>query len=178
MKRTEPFSKNAKRNALLAGLFAVPPVGLLLLAAIGSMVPETEGSKTAAAKPKATPEERVKEALAANKGTKGMSDYEACLYNRTQLEEALGKGKSGMDCNRVKNWRPPAELVRIAKSQNLGFRCKESIKAALKDPNSYRELNRRYVVPGDNKVNVVINYTATNSFGGRVQNTQTCSYSL
>ena len=72
----------------------------------------------------------------------------------------------------------PAKLIAQAKRQNLGFSCKKSIQAALKDPGSYREVNREYLAVSLKEVAVRMTYTATNSFGGRIQNTQVCSYSL
>ena len=152
MTRTAPFSKAAIRNAVLAGLFAVPPVGLVGLAAIGAAVGGTD-TKTVAAKPAAK------------------SDYDKCLEYKKQWPNAY-------DCDGIKNFRSPAELVRLAKNQQLGYKCKAALQASLKDPQSYRELDRRYVVPGQNKVNVVLTYSATNSFGGRVQSTRTCAYTL
>ena len=47
MTRTAPFSKAAIRNAVLAGLFVVPPVGLVGLAAIGAAVGGTDTAPAA-----------------------------------------------------------------------------------------------------------------------------------
>ena len=167
MKRTAPFSKAAKRNAVLAGLFVLPPIGL---AVVASMTPDT---------PKLSSEEKVEQALAANKGTKGLSDYETCLYNKAQTEELLGKGKSKLDCDRVKNWIKPQDRVRMANSQGLVRKCEAQIRPGLKDPGSYRYISHQYVAnDSPTGLEVKVTYSATNSFGGRIQNTQTCGYTF
>ena len=130
MTRTAPFSAKAIRNACLASVFAVAPIGLAGLYVIGSVV-DPQGMKVAQEEVKARNAEMT-----------------------------------------------PAKLVRAAKRQNLGYKCKSAIQAQLKDPNSYRELNREYLVPSLKEVSVRLTYTATNSFGGRIQNTQSCNYTL
>ena len=70
------------------------------------------------------------------------------------------------------------ERVRIAQRSNLVRKCETSIKPALKDPGSYRYIDHTFVAQGQRDIDVVVRYSATNSYGGRIQNTQTCSYSL
>ena len=158
MTRTTPFSAKAIRNACIAAAFAVPPVGFIGLAAIGNAVGPAEETKTAqAAKP--------------------LSNVENCLKSKQQMIELTGDG-SAFDCEAAASNATPLQLIKQAKAQKLGFQCKQSIKAALKDPGSYREVNREYLAVSLKEVAVRMTYTATNGFGGRIQNTQVCSYSL
>ena len=163
MKRTAPFSKAAIRNACIAAAFALPPVGFVGLAAIGNAVGPAEETKTAqAAKP------------AANKGTQGMSDYEACLYNHKQLAD-IGV-ESGYDCEGVKNYTTPAQRIAAAGGQSKLVRsCERYFRSSLKDPGSYRYQGSNVTATADN-LKVEVRYTATNSFGGRIQDVQTCTF--
>ncbi|WP_115081050.1 hypothetical protein [Synechococcus sp. N32] len=45
--------------------------------------------------------------------------------------------------------------------------CRRALKAAMKDPDSFRVLNSDYA-------NLLIEYSATNSFGGRIRNVMDC----
>ena len=49
-------------------------------------------------------------------------------------------------------------------------KCEDVIKAFLKDPNSYKRINSRYM----QEATGIIEYTATNSFGGRVRESFKC----
>ena len=49
-------------------------------------------------------------------------------------------------------------------------KCEYVIKAFLKDPNSYKRINTRYM----QEATGIIEYTATNSFGGRVRESYKC----
>ena len=49
-------------------------------------------------------------------------------------------------------------------------KCEDVIKAFLKDPNSYKRINSRYM----QEETGIIEYTATNSFGGRVRESYKC----
>ena len=49
-------------------------------------------------------------------------------------------------------------------------KCEDVIKAFLKDPNSYKRINSRYM----QEETGIIEYTATNSFGGRVRESFKC----
>ena len=61
---------------------------------------------------------------------------------------------------------------------NLAFSCgSKNIKPLLKDPNSFREIDHSYTSNATH-IDVTVNYTATNSFGGRIRGTKTCSYTL
>ena len=60
----------------------------------------------------------------------------------------------------------------------LALDCeKHHIRPFLHDPNSFRELNHSYSTNATH-IDVQVNYTATNSFGGRVQGNKVCSYTL
>ena len=60
----------------------------------------------------------------------------------------------------------------------LALDCeKKFIRPDLKDPNSFRELNHSYI-EHPSTIDVTVNYTATNGFGGRVRGTKTCTYTL
>ena len=68
--------------------------------------------------------------------------------------------------------------VNTASVGNLAYDCeKNHIRPFLKDPNSFRELNHTYKETVD-RIYVQVNYTATNGFGGRVQESKTCNYTL
>ena len=53
----------------------------------------------------------------------------------------------------------------------------KAIKPILKDPNSFREIRHGYNKDAVN-IDVTVEYTATNGFGGRVRNNHTCTYTL
>ena len=60
----------------------------------------------------------------------------------------------------------------------LALDCEQQvIRPLLKDPNSFRKLDHTYKETTD-LIYVQVNYTATNSFGGRVQNSKVCKFSL
>ena len=62
--------------------------------------------------------------------------------------------------------------------RNLALSCEnKQIKPFLKDPGSFRELGHSYN-HNSKVINVTVDYTATNSFGGRVRNSKTCTYTL
>ena len=111
-------------------------------------------------------------------GTKGMSNYEACLYNKAQLNELqAGFGDKSYDCASVKDYKTPAQRIAAAGGQTQLIRgCEAILKPSLKDPNSYRYLNGRIVAKDKSTLEVNVQYTATNSFGGRVQNVHVCEY--
>ena len=71
-----------------------------------------------------------------------------------------------------KLWQPNRSNVPM-----LAYSCAEKfIKPALRDPNSFRELGHSYSMT-DTHVTITVSYTATNGFGGRVRNTNDCTYS-
>ena len=54
-------------------------------------------------------------------------------------------------------------------------RCENELKWSLKDPDSYKRVSAN-VLDWGNEKSVTINYSATNSFGGRVRNQEICRY--
>ena len=88
---------------------------------------------------------------------------------RLDAAEKVRNEKAKAEANK---WKPVGNNVTM-----LAFACgQKNIKPFLKDPNSFRELKTGMSELTDTHVTVWVNYTATNSFGGRVQNTQTCRY--
>ena len=60
--------------------------------------------------------------------------------------------------------------------RNLAISCaNKNIKPMLKDPNSFREIQHGYNL-SPTTIDVTVDYTATNGFGGRVRNNYTCTY--
>jgi len=58
----------------------------------------------------------------------------------------------------------------------LALHCEvNKIKPVLKDPNSYRRAGHTFT-DSARHITVQVNYTATNSFGGRVSDSKTCRY--
>lgn len=104
-----------------------------------------------------------------------LSNYEVCLKTQQDLIE-FGGDPSKMDCEAVKNYRTPAQRIAAAGGQTQLIRgCEAILKPALNDPNSYRYLSGRIIAPTTESMDIVVNYTATNAFGGRVQGTYTCT---
>ena len=54
-------------------------------------------------------------------------------------------------------------------------RCESELKVTLKDPSSYRKVSGNYL-PWSNESSVTIAYSATNAFGGRIQDQHVCRY--
>ena len=70
----------------------------------------------------------------------------------------------------------PVELVTLIsrdKNRTLSS-CRALIKASLKDPSSYREVRTDYAKASNTQLAVRVTYSATNSFGGRIQYQQAC----
>ena len=65
-----------------------------------------------------------------------------------------------------------------ANHHNLEGNCISFLRAGLKDPNSMRIIDGSYGARGDRKIVVNLTYTATNSFGGRVKEQNSCTYTL
>ena len=65
-----------------------------------------------------------------------------------------------------------------ANHHNLQAKCASHLSGSLKNPNSMKIIGGSYGAQGDRKVVVNLTYTATNSFGGRVQDSNSCIYTL
>ena len=61
---------------------------------------------------------------------------------------------------------------------NLQAKCASHLSDSLKDPNSMRIIDGSYGARGDRKIVVNLTYTATSSFGGRVKEQNSCTYTL
>jgi len=70
-----------------------------------------------------------------------------------------------------KLWQPTPSGISM-----LALSCEQKIKPILKDPGSFRRLDEGMSKLTDTHVTVFVRYTATNSFGGRVQDVRTCTY--
>ena len=59
-----------------------------------------------------------------------------------------------------------------------GVRCIGETRARLRDPSSFRAIHQEKTVLGNgSSIRVVLTYSGTNAFGGRVQNETVCNYS-
>ena len=107
----------------------------------------------------------------------GNADYEAgtgiCNAKNAASDaaEVVAKAEAAAKAKEASKWQPTAYNI-----SNLALACENSIKPVLKDPGSFRRLDEGMSDLTDNKVTVWVNYSATNSFGGRVQNTKSCTY--
>ena len=147
MKRTAPFSKAAIRNGCIAGVVGLAPIGVIAYgnAIVQTCVPGNSDYEAgtglctaknrmnddiAAKQEKVDISARIQERVAkAEAKPAAKSDYDQCLEYKKQWPTAY-------DCDGIKSYRSPAELVRLAKSQQLGYKCKAALKASLKDPQS------------------------------------------
>ena len=135
--------------------------------------------KTALKQVEAKKAAEAKEAVAEKPAqAEKLSDYDNCLKLRAEVNAVqAGLGDKSYDCERVKNWKTPVERVAAAGGRDRLIRsCEASFKSSLKDPNSYRYLGAQVVAKNDKELTVSVNYTATNSMGGRVQGTETCTF--
>jgi len=161
MKRTAPFSKAAIRNACIATVFGVVPVGLFGLAVIGRNIANGNVADC-------------------NNGTwaacEKLLDDRMVGHNVTnpkfKAEVAKRKAQEAAAEREANRWQPTKTNIR-----QLAFACaQQRLKPLLKDPNSLRILNRGMKELTDTHVTVWVDYTATNSFGGPTRDAFTCTY--
>ena len=69
-------------------------------------------------------------------------------------------------------WQPSLRNVLM-----LANACENSTRPQLKDPNSFQRLGEGMTELTETHVTVYVEYTATNSYGGRVRGSNTCTYS-
>ena len=149
---TQANNKSEKGNGCLSGCGTI--IGILfILGLIGSCIDENE-DKSEIDKCNAGIEEVCEKLL------KGSKDVSSQITNPIYRDTFLEK-KRNIDV--VKQKREEA-VLRIVQ-------CKSILKSALKDPSSFRVLNgiSEQVSTG------IIRYSATNSFGGRIQEAFDCN---
>mgnify|MGYP001412185836 CR=1 FL=1 len=112
----------------------------------------------------------------------GNQDYEAgtgicsSKNSRTAMAEANRKKQKRLE--KVKNEEAAKFKVTRTSIAMLALDCEtKQIRPFLKDPKSFRELSHAHKETND-MIYVQVNYTATNGFGGRVQNSKVCKYTL
>ena len=63
--------------------------------------------------------------------------------------------------------------------KKASLRCIGQTRQSLKDPGSFRILDKDVLTTADGKrVRVLLRYSGTNSFGGRVKNHNVCIYNI
>lgn len=73
---------------------------------------------------------------------------------------------------------PNPELEMARKAKLAAYTCGlQRIRPSLKDPDSFRQVDYSYKVT-DTRLKVLVDYTATNGFGGRVRGQKVCIYTL
>ena len=161
MTRTAPFSAKAIRNTCFAAAFAVAPVGLFGLAAIGNNI--TKGN-----------------VADCNNGTwaacEKLMDQKTAHHDVTnpkfKAEVAKREAQEAAAEREANKWQPTKTNI-----QQLAFACaQQKLKPFLKDPNSLRILNRGMGDLTDTHVTVWVDYTATNGFGGPARDVFRCTY--
>ena len=102
----------------------------------------------------------------------GNADYEAGtgICSARNAASAVAQAKRDADDAKFKVNRHNVAMLALDCEKN-------HIRPSLKDPNSFRELSTSHKETVD-QVYVQVNYTATNGFGGRVQGSKVCTYSL
>ena len=74
--------------------------------------------------------------------------------------------------------KPNPELELARKADVAAYSCGiRHIRPSLKDPDSFRQVDYSYEVT-DTRLKVLVDYTATNAFGGRVRGQKVCTYTL
>ena len=105
-------------------------------------------------------------------------DFQACLKLKAQLNELqAGMGDKSTSCERVRDWVNPADRAKSNGGRTAMIRKCEAIwKPQLKSQRSYSYEGADLIAQGGNKIKVVVNYTATNSFNARVPGAFTCNF--
>lgn len=71
--------------------------------------------------------------------------------------------------------KPVSLVTLISRDKNRTLSsCRAIVKSALKDPGSYREVDYTFAKVSNTQLAVRLTYSATNSFGGRIQSQQAC----
>ena len=94
------------------------------------------------------------------------------ITNETFLTNAAAKAKAEAIAEANK---PVSLITLISRDKNRSLSgCRSVIKSSLKDPSSYREVGHDFVKVSNTQLAVRVTYSATNSFGGRLQKQQVC----
>ncbi|QNJ06535.1 hypothetical protein SynMEDNS5_01820 [Synechococcus sp. MEDNS5] len=106
------------------------------------------------------------------------ADYQNCLKLKAEVNAIqAGLGDKTYDCKRVKNWKSPADRIKAVGGKTALIRKCEAIwKPQLKDQRSYRYQNAQVIATDAKTFKVNVQYTATNSFGGRVPGKFSCNF--
>lgn len=112
----------------------------------------------------------------------GNQDYQAgtgiCSSKNRKTEWAKANRKKKEKWEKVKNEEAAKFKVTRTSIAMLALDCEtKQIRPFLNDPNSFRYLRHTHKETND-MIYVQVNYTATNGFGGRVQNSKVCKYTL
>ena len=174
-----------KKRFLLPLLAVALPVQLV---AIGGTVSAISNGLTNAL-PKSAERPATKQELAdhANKlqaqrdklASAGLKpETQQCLKLKAEVNALQpGLGDKSYDCEGVQNYKTPQQRLAAAGGQTKLIReCEASFRPQLKDPDSYRYTSARIVSDSSETMAVTVLYTATNSFGARIQTTQTCNF--
>ena len=141
---------------------AVTVAGLVGLAVLGSGMDERDLAECNAGDISAC----AKVSIESNKAEIVNQEW---IAGRPAREKAAAK--KARQAKKANKWQPTPHNVSM-----LALACENTVKPVLKDPRSFRRLNEGMSDLTDKNVTVWVNYTATNGFGGRVQNTKSCTY--
>ena len=107
----------------------------------------------------------------------GNADFEAgtgvCnVKNRAALEAPKAAPKA---VEAVKAAKPVELVTLISRDKNRTLAaCVAAVRANLVDPQSYRHVRTDYAKVSESAIAVKLTYSATNAFGGRIQQQQVC----
>ena len=116
----------------------------------------------------------------------GIGNQGACteLARRQQYSKELD-AKHAKQVAKAENRAATREIIRAAKPVTLVTlisqdknrtlaACEAVVRANLVDPQSFRHVHTDYVKVSESAIAVKLTYSATNAFGGRIQQQQVC----
>ncbi len=102
----------------------------------------------------------------------GTSVNRSMITNKDHLAKVAAEKQAAATAEANK---PVSLVTLISRDNNRTLSgCRVAIKSALKDPSSYREVDHDYVKVSNTQLAVRVTYSATNSYGGRIQQQQAC----
>ena len=167
-----------KRYRIASALFAVA-CGLLTWGYYGheDAIRSTESAENDAASTAATVNQDKEHLDFKSAGI--ITEYTRCHWTRTQINKVEpGKGDQLFKCEELKSYVEPAERLKAAWRQSLDQKCEQAIKDFIWDPGSYRFVDHLYIATEKNGIEVRLNYSESDGFGGRSLEQKTCSYQL